>query len=135
LTLWQNVNGQMVNTGHTVVTDANGNYEFGEDLDLKPGTYEVRQTQPEGYFSVGAIPGTVAGDEIGSVINVDTLGSITIELGGSAAVDYDFAEALPAAVSGYVYHDRDNDGVKDPGEEGIGGVQMRVEGVDHQGQS
>ncbi|MEX1040713.1 MAG: SdrD B-like domain-containing protein [Pirellulaceae bacterium] len=135
LTLWQNVNGQMVNTGHTVVTDANGNYEFGEDLDLKPGTYEIRETQPEGYFSVGAIPGTVAGDEIGSVIDVDTLGSISIELGGTAAVDYDFAEALPAAVSGYVYHDRDNDGVKDSGEEGIGGVQMRVEGTDHLGQT
>jgi len=133
LTLWQNVNGQMVNTGHTVVTDAHGNYEFGENLDLKPGTYEIRQAQPDGYFSVGAIPGTVAGDAVGSVINVDTLGGITIELGGTAAVNYDFAEALPSAISGFVYHDHNNDGIKDPGEEGIGGVQMKVEGTDYQG--
>ncbi|MEW4452760.1 SdrD B-like domain-containing protein [Bremerella sp. JC817] len=132
LTLWKKENGVFVNTGHTVVTDANGNYLFGTDLGLDPGTYQVRETQPTGYFSVGAVPGSVDGSSSGSIVNgdPDILTEIEIPLGGTAAVDYDFAEATPAMIDGYVYHDRDNDGVKEAGEEGIAGVQIRVQGVD-----
>ncbi|MEW4566148.1 SdrD B-like domain-containing protein [Bremerella sp. JC770] len=132
LTLWKKENGVFVNTGHTVTTDANGNYLFGEELGLQPGTYQVREAQPTGYFSVGAVPGTVQGSPTGSTVSgdPDILTEITIPLGGTSAVDYDFAEATPAMIDGYVYHDRDNDGVKEAGEEGIGGVQIRVQGVD-----
>ncbi|MFN3152565.1 SdrD B-like domain-containing protein [Bremerella sp.] len=132
LTLWKKEGGVFVNTGHTVTTDANGNYLFGQDLGLQPGTYQVRETQPTGYFSVGAVPGTVEGTATGSTVSgdPDVLTEITIPLGGTAAIDYDFAEATPAMIDGYVYHDRDNDGNKEAGEEGIAGVQIRVQGVD-----
>ncbi|PQO41765.1 SdrD B-like domain-containing protein [Blastopirellula marina] len=132
LSLWKKENGIFVDTGFTVTTDANGNYIFDESLGLQPGTYQVRETQPAGYFSVGAVPGTVEGAATGSTVNgdPDVLTEITIPLGGTAAIDYDFAEATPAMIDGYVYHDRDNDGIKEAGEDGIAGVEIRVQGVD-----
>ncbi|MCC9609755.1 carboxypeptidase regulatory-like domain-containing protein [Blastopirellula sp. JC732] len=135
LTLWMKVNGVYVNTGYTTTTNAQGDYEFGVNLNLQPGTYQVRETQPSGYFSVGAIPGTVSGTSIGSIVagDKDILTEITIVNGGTSAIHYDFAEALPAQLSGYVYHDRDNDGVKETGEEGIAGVTLTITGIDVDG--
>ncbi|WP_050769497.1 MSCRAMM family protein [Blastopirellula marina] len=135
LTLWQKVNGVYVNTGFTTTTNGQGDYEFGANLNLQPGTYQVRETQPSGYFSVGAIPGTVAGAGIGEIVagDKDVLTEITIINGGTSGIHYDFAEALPASISGYVYHDRDNDGVKETGEEGIADVTMTITGIDVDG--
>jgi protocatechuate 3,4-dioxygenase beta subunit len=129
LALFQkDASGNFVSTGFTTVTDAQGHYRFGENLNLMPGTYQVRETQPSGYFSVGAIPGSVAGASSGSVLsgNVDILTEISIPLGDTHAVKYDFAEAQPASISGYVYADRNNNGLKESGEVGIAGVTMQV---------
>ncbi len=92
----------------------------------------MRETQPAGLFSVGAVPGTVAGQPTGKTVagDRDVLTEIAIPLGGTFAVDFDFAEAVPAELSGYVYHDRDNDGRRDSGEEGLGGVQIVVSAID-----
>ncbi len=49
------------------------------------------------------------------------------------AKDYDFGELLPASISGYVYADINNNGVMDPGEPGIAGVQVTL--VGQRGQS
>lgn len=99
----------------TTVTGANGDYLFDTSWNLLPGTYQLREQQPTAFtISVGAIPGTVAGTVSGSVGNSDQLTSVAVPLGGQHAIDYDFAEANPAAISGYVYHDRDDDGVREP---------------------
>ncbi len=50
--------GNYVADGKTTTTDANGNYEF---TGILPGTYQVVETQPDGYLSVGDTPGTVNG--------------------------------------------------------------------------
>lgn len=129
LSLWKkDANGNFVSTGFTTTTDAQGNYRFGEELNLMPGTYQVREVQPEGYFTVGAIPGTVAGVGTGSVLagNKDVLTEISIPLGDTDAIDYDFAEAQPASINGYVYADRNNNGIKEAGEQGIAGVTIQV---------
>src|SRR5690606_31713090 len=117
LALWKKEGNTFVFTGHTTKTNAQGDYRFGESLDLLPGVYQVRETQPSGFLSVGATPGTVNGTPSGSTVagNRDILTEITIPLGDMHAVDYDFAEAQPASISGYVYHDRDNDGIRDAG--------------------
>jgi protocatechuate 3,4-dioxygenase beta subunit len=131
LGLWRKQDGQYVFTGHTTRTAADGSYEFGLDLNLLPGTYQVREVQPAGLFSVGAVPGTVAGSPVGLTAgSPDVLTEITIPLGDQHAVDYDFAEAEPARISGHVYHDRNNNGVRDAGEEGLAGVTVQVVPVD-----
>ena len=104
------VNGDYVATGKTATTDANGNYKFEG---LLPGTYRVVETQPDGYLSVGDTPGTVDGATRGVVTTVDVLSGINLD-GGDDSIHNDFAETLPAELSGYVYHDANNNGVMDP---------------------
>jgi protocatechuate 3,4-dioxygenase beta subunit len=128
LALWQEGATGYEFTGYSTATDSQGDYIFDVDLNLKPGTYQVRETQPPGLLSVGAIPGNVDNQSVGRALdgNPDILTEITIPLGDQHAVDYDFAEARPAEISGFVYHDRSNDGVRDGGEEGIADAEIRI---------
>ena len=130
LALWmeEGASGSYQFTGHTATTNSNGEYEFGLELGLSPGVYQVREMQPTGLFSVGAVPGTIAGNMVGSAADPDRLTGIALLDGGPVAIDYDFAEALPAAISGFVFHDQSNDGVRsfNGNEEGIAGVIVEV---------
>jgi len=107
-------------TGLTTVTDAAGRYRFDN---LLPGVYQIVQTQPAGYYSVGATAGTVAGETRGAVISADVIAQVAL-LGGENSINNDFAEMRPAAISGFVYHDRNNNGVFDFDEVGIPGVTV-----------
>jgi serine-aspartate repeat-containing protein C/D/E len=109
-------------------TDVNGDYEF---TDLEAGLYRVVEaTQPTGYFSVGADIGNVDGDLRGAEDGKEALEHIEI-LGGDEGVEYDFGEARLAELSGYVYHDQNNNGEFDPEEDPIPGasVVIHYEGV------
>ena len=118
--------GQFVDTGHRQTTSSSGTYLFGTNLGLMPGEYQVVQTQPEGFFSVGAVAGSVGGITVGRAASTDILTGINIPLGDLHAVNYDFAEARPAQVGGFVYRDNNDNGRRDPGETGIGGVTVRL---------
>jgi protocatechuate 3,4-dioxygenase beta subunit len=111
LALWQKQGDTYVDTGHRATTDADGHYAFGRDLNLMPGTYQVRETQPVGYLNVGAVPGTVDGNPTGETVVGDpnVLTEVDIPHGDTDAVDYDFAEALPVSISGNV-HESDPNG-------------------------
>ena len=85
-------------TGATAVTDAEGYYHFDA---LPPGQFQVVETQPSGYFGVGAEAGTVDGQTRGTVASSDVLTDIAL-LGGEDSVENDFAEALPASLAGHV---------------------------------
>jgi hypothetical protein len=134
LALWSKDGDTYVDTGHRATTDHEGNYRFRRELGLMPGTYQIRQFQPDNYFSVGARAGSVSGSPSGRSVpgDPDILTDIVIPLGDSEAVDYDFAEARAAEISGYVYHDRDDDGQRDLSiqEHGIGKVVVEVVAVD-----
>ncbi len=100
----------------TTVTGSDGVYTFNG---LAPGVYSVFEVQPGGYFDggekVGTAGGTVGGNDL--ITN--------IQLGpGVTATGYDFCENEPVSLSGYVYLDLDNDGVRDAGESGIAGVTL-----------
>jgi protocatechuate 3,4-dioxygenase beta subunit len=138
--LWmKDTSGQSIavttSSGNAVVTktDSLGDYSFDASWNLLPGTYELREQHPVDYeVSVGAIPGTIEGNPVGLADNTNTLTLVELLQGGQDAVDYDFAEAKFAALSGFVYHDRDNDGLFETsaGEDAISGVtvQLRNEG-------
>lgn len=110
-------NGTYTSTGYQTQTNTAGRYEFGESLGLLPGTYQVVETQPAGYFSLTAVPGTVAGSPTGTANGTDVLTEIEIPLGDTHAVNMDFAELSPASISGQVYllaPGTDCDGPYDP---------------------
>ncbi|MGI9515770.1 MAG: SdrD B-like domain-containing protein [Pirellulaceae bacterium] len=126
-----NDNSGQYETVATTTTDANGDYSFGRELGLTPGKFRLIEDQPSGYLDVGASAGTVEGTEDGIVAtdadnNKNIIGDIDIPLGGTAAENYDFKEVLPATIAGNVYHDRNDDGNIDPGEEGIANVLIQV---------
>ncbi len=115
-----------IDTGLRRTTDAQGKYLFGKDLNLELGTYRVVETQPNGFFSVGAKPGQIAGQTKGTATDANTLSDIVFDLGDTSGVNYDFAEARPAEISGFVYRDDNDDGLRGNNEVGIGGVTVRL---------
>ncbi|TWU36556.1 Serine-aspartate repeat-containing protein D precursor [Novipirellula aureliae] len=128
IALWQfdsSVN-RYVDTGHRAATNANGEYLFAKTLGLAPGKYRIVETQPEGLYSVAAIPGSVDGVQSGLVETVDRISDISIPLGDTDAIRYDFAEANAAAISGFVYRDDNLNGQRETTETGIAGVRVRL---------
>jgi len=99
-------------------TNAEGFYEFSG---LMPGVYGVAEIQPEGYLDACDHVGSAGG----SLLAPDSI--IDVALGsGTVATDYDFAEVLPASISGYVYVDANNNGGKNFGEAPIAGVTLML---------
>ena len=88
----------------TAVTDANGEYRF---TGLAPGLYGVEEVQPEGYYDgidrVGSAGGTL--------VAPDTIKEIRL-VSGTAGVNYDFYELPPVSLSGFVYVDENNNGIR-----------------------
>jgi protocatechuate 3,4-dioxygenase beta subunit len=97
---------------------------------LAPGKYRLVENQPGGYLDVGARAGTVEGQEIGEVAMLggrpNVLSEISLPLGNTHAVNYDFCEVRPASLSGHVWHDRNDDGIRGSGEEGIANVMIQI---------
>jgi len=125
LTLFRLEQGDYVPTSLTTVTDASGAYRFDN---LLPGRYRIVETQPQGYLSVGARAGTVAGQTRGSVATPDVLTDIDLA-GGEDSSNNDFAEVRPASLRGYVYHDANDNGIRDQGESPIANAELRVQNV------
>ncbi len=133
LTLYRLNNGSYVSTGLTTTTNGQGQYAFGLNLGLQPGTYQIRETQPTGYFSVGAVPGQLNGQAgLGQVVanDKDVLTEIQILLGDSSGTRLDFAEAQPVQISGFVYRDNNDNGVRETGESGLGGIDIQIVSID-----
>ena len=102
----------------STTTDANGEYAF---TNLTPGVYGVEEIQPEGYFDGGEC----VGSEGGRLQPPDSI--VDAELfSGTDAVNYNFRELEPVSLSGHVYVDDNNNGVRDAGEEGIADVQLTL---------
>ena len=113
---------QYVPIGRTTWTGMDGSYRFA---DLMPGTYRVAETQPDGYQSVGAAAGTVAGQTRGLVTDADTLSEIAL-LGGDDSVHNDFAEVQLSCISGWVIADENPNGQLDPDDQFIPNVTLRL---------
>jgi len=100
-------------------TNASGIFTF---VNLRPGTYTLSETQPAGYLDgLERNPSGVL-----SVIN-DTFDNIVIGVGQNYQT-YQFGES-GSFLSGYVYSDKNNDGLRGSGELGITGVTIYLTGT------
>jgi fimbrial isopeptide formation D2 family protein/uncharacterized repeat protein (TIGR01451 family) len=124
--------GQPVSRSTT--TAADGSYSF---LNLPPGTYTVtRTTTPSGYLDGKETAGTTFGGVVNTTVGSTTISSVSIPAGdNSSGINYDFGLVPPASLSGYVYVDANNNGTKNNGEAGIGGVTVTLTGTDDLGQA
>ena len=106
----------------TATTDARGEYRFDG---LRPGTYGVAEETPGQLIDGAERVGTIAGRPAGTLAGNDLITQITLA-SGQSAIDYDFCEHEAAALSGFVYHDRNNNGLRESGEEGLGQVPVSL---------
>ncbi len=88
----------------------------------------MQLTQPAGWLdgkdAVGSQGGVVGGPNVLTQLNLPS---------GVNGVNNDFGLVLPSVVSGFVYLDHENNGVKDPGDPGIAGVVVTLTGTDDLG--
>jgi len=112
-----------------VETLADGSYSF--DL-LRPGTYKIEQLiQPPAYLDGKDADGSLAN---GDATTDDEISSIELA-SGETGTAYNFGEVIASTISGYVYHDSDNDGDRsdEPAGHGISGVTITLTGKDDLG--
>jgi hypothetical protein len=104
-----------------LVADSDGRYKFDN---LRPGTYIVTETQPLAYLDGKDAAGTPAG-----VIGADTVTAIVLAPGVDGT-EYNFGELPPTGkISGTVWVDTNNDGVRNEGEAPISGVTIQLTGT------
>ncbi|MBI2481560.1 MAG: carboxypeptidase regulatory-like domain-containing protein, partial [Planctomycetia bacterium] len=102
-------------------TGPDGSYAF---TGLRAGNYTIVETQPSGWVDGRDAAGQIGGTTVGLAGN-DRISQIALQW-GDKGMHYDFGELRPVSISGYVYHDRTNNGERNPGDEGIAGVQLQV---------
>lgn len=109
----------------TLQTAADGSYVFDQ---LVPGTYQVTQTQPPEWLDFpgnsGSTPGSAGGKPD---VGPNKISDIVL-VAATVATGYDFREK-PGSLAGFVYFDNNNNGSKDEGEAGIGGVHVTLSGT------
>ncbi len=119
--------GNSVST--TTTTNGTGDYSFAN---LRPGNYVITETQPSGLLDGKNVVGTQGGNTVNNPLS-DTITAINLATSGITGTGNNFAELNPASLSGYVYQDLNNNGVREPGESGIQGVTVTLTGTDDLG--
>ena len=92
-------------------------------ITVPPGVYTVTEQQPSGFGDGSAVAGQFATFP-GVVVGANTIGGIRLGSSDYARV-YQFAESV-IGVSGIVFQDLDNNGIRAGGEPGIGGVVISL---------
>lgn len=87
-------NGQVVAQQRTA---DDGTFRFDR---LRPGSYSLREHQPDGFFQGGQLAGTGGGN----LDVVDTISAIQVR-SGDQLIGYRFCEIPPSELSGYVFQD------------------------------
>ncbi len=114
-----------------MVSGLGGTYTFAN---LAPGTYTLTETQPVGYLDGAETAGTFGGT-VDNALGSNTISSFTIPAGNNTGTNYNFGEVLASSLSGYVYADANNDGIRQGGEATINGVTVQITGTDFLGQN
>jgi autotransporter-associated beta strand protein/parallel beta-helix repeat protein len=113
-----------VSAGQVTTTDAIGNFSFAGVL---AGTYQLVELQPPGVTDGPELPGSLGGDTSASFN--DVIFHIVVTP-GAAATGYYFFERPLSSVGGYVFLDKNNDGIFNlVDEQGIPNVTVQLSGV------
>jgi uncharacterized protein (DUF2141 family) len=117
--------GASVNLNTTTATD--GTYSFDN---LRPGTYTISETQPAGW-----LPGQNTVGTQGGVAGANQVNNIQLSP-GLDGTNNNFGELKPASLSGYVYYDANDDGIRQGASDvGLGWVKVTLTGTDDHGQA
>lgn len=122
----------------TIVTGADGGYLFKGLPPSGPAGYAVMEIQPgayaDGKTTLGpGDPGTVINPKPIAPGQDDAITAIVLPMERSF-LNYNFGEHWsPGNLTGFVYVDTNNDGVRDSGEIGIPNVTVRLTGTDAAG--
>lgn len=123
----------------TVSTTAGtGAYLFDN---LPPGRYTVEATQPASHYdgrvfvgnrTIGTGPAGTASSGFVATGVKNAIANIGLA-NNEVATAYNFEEYRPVTVSGVVFHDANNDGLKDVSEAGLAGAVLRLSGTTYTG--
>jgi hypothetical protein len=106
-------------------------YHYIPNNALARGDYTIVQKEvPPGYISGLKTSGNVV-----PIPNSVLTNSIHVTLGTSSLSNNDFGELKPSTLGGFVYLDRNDNGVKEPGESGLAGMPVTLTGVDDLGRA
>ncbi len=125
LWVWDDATQKYVDTGLRRETNQDGFYKF-ENLDplKKYRVIEVlTEAQRAKYFNGRQEVGSLGGQTL--TPPEKTITEILVGI-GQDGLGYNFANRLPASISGYVYEDKNDNGVKESGETGIPGVELEL---------
>ena len=111
----------------STTTDASGNYLFS---DLQPGAYAVKFLTPEGSWLTRPDEGADSSD---SDAAANGFSDEILLARGQSDLTIDAGLIRPSSISGAVYHDLNNNGVRDPGEAPIAGTTVTLSGTDDLG--
>ena len=112
----------------TTTTDALGNYTF---VGLPAGSYRVVEpTQPAGTINGITTAGTAGGTATGVAVTPSTISAITLTTGGGGVISNstgnNFAEVVTSSLSGNVFLDKNNDGIKNGTDTVLVGVTIEL---------
>ncbi|MFT3879544.1 MAG: choice-of-anchor E domain-containing protein [Gemmatales bacterium] len=120
-----NLTANITNQGGGTVTVT---YSYIKNNDLKPGNYKIIQkVQPAGLLDGRD---SQAGVIIANSFNTDYL---NVTLGNTDVTDNNFGEYEPASLKGYVYHDNNNNGIREATEAVFANIQLKLTGTDDRG--
>ncbi len=108
----------------TLVTDVSGGFSFD---DLRPGSYTLRESQPDGFLD-----GRDALGAQGGTLGNDVVAGFTLMSGQDGAGNL-FGELPPASLAGAVYEDLNENATIDLNEHGVGHVTVTLTGTDDLG--
>lgn len=122
-----NLMANIANLGGASVTIT---YKYLNSTSLKPGNYTIIQkNQPAGLLDGRD---SQAGVIVANSYNTD---SLFVSLSNSDSVSNNFGEYAPAKLNGYVYHDANNNGIRETTEKVFANVNITLTGTNDKGQA